>query len=60
MKKQQLKRVPEVKDFKGMNIVNSLIYHKEALKRESDPVKREIIQNRLNELKIELENHKAA
>jgi hypothetical protein len=59
MGKQKTNKVPEVKDFKGMNIVNSLMYHKEVLKREPDPIKREIIQNRLEKLKIELENYKA-
>lgn len=59
MKKQQLKRVPEVKDFKGMNIVNSLMYHKEAIKRETSKEKREVHEKRLEKLKIELENYKA-
>ena len=57
MKKE---RVPEIKDFNGMNIINSLMYHKEALKREQDPEKAKFLQKRFNELKIELGNYKAA
>ncbi len=57
MKKE---REPKVKDFKGMNIVNSLIYHKEALKREKDPEKAELLQIKFDKLKIELEHYKVA
>lgn len=57
MKKQG---VPEVKDFMGMNIINSLMYHKEAIKRETNEEKIEFHKRRLEELKLELGNHKAA
>ncbi|MBU3142240.1 hypothetical protein [Clostridium sp. CF012] len=53
-----LKRAPAVKDFKGMNILGNLVYHKEAIKREQDIKKREFHKRRLIELKIELENLK--
>jgi hypothetical protein len=50
--------VPEVVDCNGMNIVSNLLYHKEALKTETDIVKRAAHQMRYDELKAELKEWK--
>ena len=60
MRKQQLPKVPGVKNWTGMNIISSIMYHSEALKIESDHKKREILQNRLANLRLELRVHQAA
>ena len=52
------RKVPTIKDFEGMNIINSIMYCKETLKREANREKRELLQQRLDELKIELDNYK--
>jgi hypothetical protein len=59
-KNQTLSRVPGVKNYELNNIVSGLMFHKEAIKREHDVEKREFHKKRLAELKIELENYKAA
>ncbi|MCB2354478.1 hypothetical protein [Clostridium estertheticum] len=56
MKKQN---VPAIKDYKGMNIANNLIYFKESYQREVNVEKKAKLKNRLDKLKIELENYKA-
>ncbi|MBZ9622890.1 hypothetical protein G9F71_008490 [Clostridium sp. FP2] len=53
-------RTPGVKDCTLNIIISGLMFHKEAIKREQDAEKREFHKKRLNELKLELENHKAA
>lgn len=58
MGKQKLNRIPEIKDFTGMNIINSLVYCKEMLKRETDEATRETLKKRLSELMLELKNYK--
>ena len=57
---KQLSKTPAIKDFTGMNIVNNIIYYREAVKRETNLEKRDVLQKRLDELKTELENYKAA
>ena len=58
MEKQQSK-TPGVKDYTLNNIISGLMFHKEAIKREQDIKKRDFHRNRLNELKLELDNYKA-
>jgi hypothetical protein len=58
MNKLQIKRVPAIKDFKGMNIISAMMYYKEELKRETNLIKRDLLHKRLEELKVELSNHK--
>ncbi|MBK5239770.1 hypothetical protein [Clostridium sp.] len=50
-------KIPAVKDFEGMNILNALLYHKEILKRETDPIKLETATKRINNLKLEWKKH---
>lgn len=57
---KKLTKVPAVKNWEGMSIINSMMFYKEAIKREINLEKRELLQKRLNELKLELENYKAA
>jgi hypothetical protein len=58
MKKQQTNKVPAIKDFKGMSIINNLMYFKEELKKETNTEKKVVIQRRFDELKAELHNYK--
>ncbi|MBU3216671.1 hypothetical protein LL033_17315 [Clostridium estertheticum] len=60
MRKQILPKSPRIKDFMGMNIINGIVYHREAFKRAQNAEKKEFHLKRFNELKIELENYKAA
>ncbi|MBU3153477.1 hypothetical protein [Clostridium estertheticum] len=57
MKKQLLPKAPSIKDFTGMNIASSIMFHKEALKRETDLEKKDFHQKKLNLLRVELENY---
>jgi hypothetical protein len=60
MEKQILPRV-KIKDWEGMNIINSLMYHKEELKKVgTSQEKIKILKKRFNELKLELKNYQAA
>jgi len=60
MGKQRLPKVQAVADWGLNNIINNLMYHKEKLKREEDAEKKEFYRKRFNELKLELQNYKAA
>jgi len=51
---------PTIKNWELNNIINNLMYHKEKLKREQDSEKKEFYRKRFNELKLELQNYKAA
>jgi hypothetical protein len=53
-------KIPGVKNFELNNIISSLIFHKEAAKREKNEEKRGFHKKRFNELKVELEKYKAA
>jgi len=55
-----IKSVPTIKDYRGMNIINGIVYCVEAIKRETDIKKKELLIKRLEVLKIELEEYKAA
>ena len=55
---KKLQEEVTIKDYTGMNIINSLMYCKEALKKETDPNKIELLSKRLTELKVELQNYK--
>ncbi|MBU3186604.1 hypothetical protein [Clostridium estertheticum] len=54
------KKSPTVKNWGGMNIANGLMYCREALKREKDADKKELLQKKFDKLKLELANYKAA
>ncbi|MBU3098720.1 MULTISPECIES: hypothetical protein [Clostridium] len=60
MRKQQLPRVAGVKIWEGMNILNSLLFFKEAYQREEDIEKKEKLEKKFMELKLKLKNYKAA
>jgi len=57
-----MKRVetPTIKDWGLSNIINNLMRYKEKLKKEQDAEKKEFYKKRFNELKLELQNYKAA
>lgn len=57
---KQLSKIPEIRDFTKMNIANSIIYYREAIKRETNLEKKEELQQRLNKLKIEIKENNAA
>jgi len=60
MNRRGIPQAPKVKDWEGMNIINSIMYFKEVLKREHDIEQKEIYKRKLTELKAQLQNYKVA